>query len=92
MFIGAGFCIEIEYESRQSRRTGCPEVLYRRQAERSGRQVYRRSAHPVGLGRRVPTGVTRCRECMAGVKQIEGMPGEIEESDQEGEGEDSPQG
>jgi hypothetical protein len=29
---------------------------------------------------------------MAGVKQIEGMPGEIEESDQEGEGEDSPQG
>jgi hypothetical protein len=29
---------------------------------------------------------------MAGVKQIESMPGEIEESDQEGDGENAPQG
>jgi hypothetical protein len=29
---------------------------------------------------------------MAGVKQIERMPGEIEESDQEGDGENAPQG
>jgi hypothetical protein len=29
---------------------------------------------------------------MADVKQIEGMPRKIEESDQEGEGEDAPQG
>ena len=36
--------------------------------------------------------LTRCRICLAGVKRTEGMAREVEESDQEGEGKDVPQG
>ena len=92
MFVGAGLCVEIEHESRQPRRAGCPEVLYRRQAERSGSQVYTGGARPLRLGRRLLTGCTRCRKCLVAVKQIEGMPREVEESNQEGEDKDTPQG
>jgi len=92
MFAGMGCRVEIEHEPRQPRRAGCPEVLYRHQAERSGRQVYRGGTRPFGLGRRLLTGCTRCRDGVAGVKQVEGMPREGEEPNQEGEGEDAPQG
>ena len=37
-------------------------------------------------------GGTRCRKCLTGVKRNEGMPREAEESYQEGEGKDAPQG
>jgi len=92
MFVGVGLRVEIEHEPRQTRRAGSPEVLNRRQAERSGRQVYTGGARPLGLGRRLLPRLTRCRICLAGVKRIEGMAREVEESDQEGEGKDAPQG
>ena len=92
MFAGVGLRVEIEHEPRQPRRAGCPEVLYRRQAERSGSQVYTGGARPLRLGSGLLTGCTCCRKCLAAVKQIEGMPREVEESNQEGEGNDTPQG
>ena len=92
MFAGAGLRVEIEHKPRQPRRTGRPEVLNRRQAERSGSHANRGGARPLGLGRMLLTGRIRCRTCLAGVKQIEGMAREVEESDQEGEGKDAPQG
>ena len=92
MFAGAGLRVEIEHEPRQPRRAGRPEVLYRRQAERSGRQVYRGGARPLGLGRSLLTGCTCCRNGVVGVKRIEGQTWEVEEFDQEGEDEDAPQG
>ena len=92
MFAGAGLRVEIEHEPRPPRRAGRPDVSYRRQAKRSGSHAYRGGARPLGLGRRILTDCTRCRVCLAGVKQIEGMPREVEESDQEGEGKDAPQG
>ena len=91
MFAGAGLGVEIEHEPRQARRAGCPEVLYRRQAERSGSQVYTGGARPLRLGRRLLTGCPCFRKCLAIVKQIEGMHREVEESNQEGEGKDTPQ-
>jgi len=92
MFAGAGLRVEIEHEPRQPRRNGCPEVLNRRQAERSGSHAYRGGARPLGLGRTFLIGCTRCRNGVVGVKRIEGKTWEGEESDQEGEGKDAPQG
>ena len=91
MFAGAGLRVEIEHEPRQPRRNGCPEVLYRQQAERSGRQVYRGGARPFWLGRKLLTGCTCCRNGVVGMKRIEGKTWEGEEADQEGDGEDAPQ-
>jgi hypothetical protein len=54
--------------------------------------VYRGGTRPFGLGRRLLTGCTRCRDGVVGVIQVEGMPREGEEPNQEGEGEDAPQG
>ena len=92
MFAGAGLPVEIKHKPRQARRAGCPEVLNRRQAERSRRQVYTGGARPLGLGRRLLTRLTRCRICLASVKRTESMAREVEESDQECEGKDVPQG
>jgi len=91
-FARQGLRVEIEHEPRQPRRAGRPEVLYRRQAERSGRHAYTGGVRPLGLGRRLLTSLARCRTCLADVKRIEGMAREVEESDQEGEGKDAPQG
>ena len=57
-----------------------------------GDKRIRGGARPLELGRRLLTGCTRCRNGVAGMKQVEGMPREGEEPDQEGEGEDAPQG
>jgi hypothetical protein len=92
MFTEAGLYVEVEHEPRQPWRTGCPEVLNRRQAERRRRQVDRGGARPLGLGRRLLTVCTHRRICLVGVKRIEGMARQVEESDQEGEGKDAPQG
>lgn len=92
MFAGAGFRVEIEHEPRHPRGAGCPEVLNRRQAECSGSYTYRRGAGPFGLGRILLMGGACCRQGLAGVKQIKGMPREVEESDQAGEGKETPQG
>ena len=92
MFAGMSRRVEIEHEPRQPRRAGCPEVLYRQQAERSGRQVYRGGARPFGLGRKLLAGCTRCRNGVVGMEQVEGMPREGKEPNKEGKGEDAPQG
>ena len=92
MFAGTDIRVEIEHEPRQSRRAGRPEVLNRRQAERSGDHAYRGGTRPFGLGWRILIGGTRCCKCLIGVRRNGGMPREAEESDQEGEGKDAPQG
>ncbi len=92
MFAGTGVCIEIEDKPCQSRRAGCSEILDRCQAEPRGRQMRPGSARPFVLGLRRLTRRIRCRICRIGVKGNEGMSGGAEESDQDGEEKDTPQG